>query len=74
MSHHLVWHCVVDIDLPMTCGDGVPQARELLDAVALQVQPILRRRKWTVPQLSEFYPRQSNLLVRRGAPSIVAVP
>ena len=39
------------------------QARELLETVASQVQPILRRRKWTVPMLSEFYPQQRNLLV-----------
>ena len=42
----------------------IPQARELLEAVASQVQPILRRRKWTVPLLSEFYPQRSNLLVQ----------
>jgi hypothetical protein len=46
------------------------QARELLEAVASQVQPILRRRKWTVPLLSEFYPQQRNLLVRTPVHSV----
>jgi len=30
------------------------QARELLEAVAKQVQPIMRRRQLEVPLLSEF--------------------
>ena len=41
------------------------QAKELLQEVALQVQPILRRRQWRVPLLSEFYPKNASLLVRR---------
>lgn len=32
------------------------QARELLEAVAAQVQPIMRRRQLAVPLLSEFFP------------------
>lgn len=39
-------------------------ARELLETVAKQVQPILRNRKWTVPVLKEFLPKNPNLLVR----------
>ena len=54
------------------------QARELLETVASQVQPILRRRKWTVPMLSEFYPQQRNLLVscipRTTATSLLPCP
>lgn len=38
------------------------EALELLESIANQVQPILRRRKWKVPQLSEFFPRSNNLL------------
>lgn len=41
----------------------------MLEAVARQVQPILRRRKFTVPLLKEFYPRNRGLLVSaRAAP------
>jgi hypothetical protein len=40
----------------------VPQARELLNKVALQVQPIMRNRQLRVPLVSEFYPRQGNLV------------
>lgn len=42
------------------------QARELLEAVARQVQPIMRRRQLTVPSLVEFFPDNSNLLVSAG--------
>lgn len=38
------------------------QARELLEAVAKQVQPIMRRRQLEVPLLSEFYPSNRSLL------------
>jgi len=31
-----------------------PAARALLDRIAKQVQPIMRRRKWRVKVLSEF--------------------
>ncbi|KAG2424072.1 hypothetical protein HYH02_015228 [Chlamydomonas schloesseri] len=34
----------------------------MLRQVAHQVQPIMRRREWTVPLLSEFFPAQTNLL------------
>lgn len=37
----------------------------MLEQVAKQVQPILRRRRFTVPLLLEFFPRNDNLLVRR---------
>lgn len=50
-----------------TCASN--QAREVLETVARQVQPILRRRKFTVPLLKEFYPRNPGLLV-----SAVAAP
>ncbi|XBI36154.1 hypothetical protein VPH35_121720 [Triticum aestivum] len=47
-----------------------PAARALLDRVAKQVQPIMRRRKWRVKVLSEFSPKNPRLLglnVNRGA-------
>jgi hypothetical protein len=34
-------------------GDG--EARKVLEDVAKQVQPIMRKRKWKVPLLSEFW-------------------
>lgn len=40
------------------------EARELLETVSKQVQPILRKRQWTVPVLKEFLPKNPNLLVR----------
>lgn len=46
------------------------EALELLQRVALQVQPIMRKRQWTVRKLSEFIPKSDNLLglnVNRGA-------
>ena len=46
------------------------EALELLKRVALQVQPIMRKRQWTVRKLSEFVPKSNNLLglnVNRGA-------
>jgi len=39
-----------------------PAARALLDRIAKQVQPIMRRRKWRVKVLSEFSPRSPRLL------------
>uniref|UniRef100_A0A0D3GDP4 WLM domain-containing protein n=1 Tax=Oryza barthii TaxID=65489 RepID=A0A0D3GDP4_9ORYZ len=39
-----------------------PAARALLDRVAKQVQPIMRRRKWRVKVLSEFSPKNPRLL------------
>jgi hypothetical protein len=45
-------------------------ARQLLEKAAWQVQPIMRKRQWTVKQLSEFLPSNPNLLglnVNRGA-------
>ncbi|KAM0918364.1 hypothetical protein ACQ4PT_008924 [Festuca glaucescens] len=45
-------------------------ARALLDRIAKQVQPIMRRRKWRVKVLSEFSPKNPSLLglnVNRGA-------
>lgn len=41
------------------------QARQLLEQVAKQVQPLMRRHQLRVPLLSEFYPSNPNLLVRR---------
>lgn len=38
-------------------------ARALLERIAKQVQPIMRRRQFTVPVLLEFYPASPNLLV-----------
>lgn len=38
------------------------EARQLLERVAKQVQPIMRNRQWTVHKLSEFMPRSPNLL------------
>ncbi|KAG6491776.1 DNA-dependent metalloprotease WSS1-like isoform X1 [Zingiber officinale] len=41
---------------------GEDEARRLLDRIAKQVQPIMRRRKWKVKLLSEFYPTNPALL------------
>lgn len=40
------------------------EALAILQQIANQVQPILRKRKWTVPKLHEFFPTNPNLLVR----------
>ncbi|KAJ4816510.1 zinc ion binding protein [Rhynchospora pubera] len=48
---------------------GEEEARAMLDKIAKQVQPIMRRRKWRVKRLSEFYPTNPSLLglnVNRG--------
>eukprot|EP00249_Psilotum_nudum_P019437 c27252_g1_i3 orf=230-1300(+) len=39
-----------------------PEARKLLESVAKQVQPIMRKRKWRVMLLSEFCPGNPSLL------------
>lgn len=39
------------------------EARDILERVSKQVQPILRKRQWTVPLLREFLPKNPNLLV-----------
>lgn len=39
------------------------RARSLLEQVSKQVQPIMQRRQFTCPLLSEFSPRNPNLLV-----------
>ncbi|WOL08595.1 hypothetical protein Cni_G17348 [Canna indica] len=41
---------------------GEEEARRLLDRIAKQVQPIMRRRKWRVKLLSEFCPANPSLL------------
>ncbi|WIA29116.1 hypothetical protein OEZ86_011627 [Tetradesmus obliquus] len=49
--------------------DRDAEARQMLERVAKQVQPIMRKRQWTVRKLSEFVPRSPNLLglnVNRG--------
>ena len=38
------------------------QARQLLEQIAHQVQPIMRRRKLKVPILSEFFPERAELV------------
>lgn len=38
------------------------RAKEILQTVARQIQPILRKRKWNVPVLQEFYPKDKCLL------------
>lgn len=43
------------------------QARDLLERVAKQVQPLLRRHQLRVPLLSEFFPHNPNLLVREAS-------
>lgn len=35
---------------------------DLLRRVTNQVQPIMRKRKWSVPIVNEFFPDQKNLL------------
>lgn len=37
-------------------------AKKLLDRVCWQVQPIMRKRMWSVPVVTEFLPRSPNLL------------
>ncbi|GBF89129.1 hypothetical protein Rsub_01846 [Raphidocelis subcapitata] len=37
------------------------RARQILEGVARQVQPIMRRRRWRVPLLTEFFPRSAGL-------------
>jgi hypothetical protein len=39
------------------------EAFKILNQIARQVQPILRKRRWTVPLLKEFFPGNPNLLV-----------
>ena len=39
------------------------QALALLHRIAKQVQPVMRKRGWRVPLLSEFSPKSPNLLV-----------
>jgi hypothetical protein len=38
------------------------EAMEMLVSIAKQVQPIMRKRQWIVPRLSEFIPSNPNLL------------
>ena len=42
-----------------------PEALRMLQDVARQVQPVLRKRMWTVPKLREFFPKNPSLLVCR---------
>ncbi|CAA6666169.1 unnamed protein product [Spirodela intermedia] len=53
---HKVWEIKA---LKRPRGD---EARRILENVAKQVQPIMRRRKWRVKVLSEFCPANSSLL------------
>jgi DNA-dependent metalloprotease WSS1 len=39
------------------------EAATILHQIARQVQPILRKRRWTVRVLKEFFPGNPNLLV-----------
>lgn len=41
---------------------GEEEARKILEKVAMQVQPIMRKRKWKVNVLSEFCPANPSLL------------
>lgn len=43
--------------------DSRDEALKMLEQVARQVQPILRKREWTVPIVKEFFPGNPNLLV-----------
>jgi len=38
------------------------EAKQMLTKIAKQVQPIMRKRSWRVPRLSEFFPANANLL------------
>ena len=38
------------------------QARQLLEKIARQVQPLMRRRKLKVPVLAEFFPHRAELV------------
>ena len=45
------------------------EAMELLERIAVQVQPIMRARRWHVPHLHEFFPKDPHLLginINRG--------
>ena len=41
------------------------QALALLQRISQQVQPVMRKRRWKVPLLSEFSPKNPNLLVQK---------
>lgn len=41
------------------------QARKLLEQVTRQVQPVMRKHSWRVPLVTEFFPQNPALLVRR---------
>jgi hypothetical protein len=50
------------LDIKTLGKDRDVEARQMLERVAKQVQPIMRKRQWTVRKLSEFIPRSPNLL------------
>lgn len=53
--------CVADVRA-LKRRSRAEEARELLEKVAKQVQPLMRRRGWVCPSLVEFEPRSPNLL------------
>ncbi|CAK9166883.1 unnamed protein product [Ilex paraguariensis] len=53
---HKVW------DIKSLKKVGEEEARKILDRIAKQVQPIMRKRKWRVKLLSEFCPKNPALL------------
>ena len=58
--------CAVDSELSLQTQPRtacVLQALPLLQRIAKQVQPVMRKRGWRVPLLTEFSPKNPNLLV-----------
>lgn len=54
----------------MTKLDRADEAKQTLEKIAWQVEPIMRAHQWRVPVLREFLPRSPNLLglnVNKGA-------
>ncbi|KAK9091876.1 hypothetical protein Syun_026787 [Stephania yunnanensis] len=47
---------------PLKRKPGEDEARKILEKIAKQVQPIMRKHKWRVKVLSEFCPKNSSLL------------
>lgn len=58
--------CAVDWELSLHIQPRIAcvlQALPLLQRIAKQVQPVMRKRGWRVPLLTEFSPKNPNLLV-----------
>ena len=62
--HHEVLFRHVQVHDIVTMGKhpNDVEAKQMLERIAKQVQPIMRKRSWRVPRLSEFFPANANLL------------